>query len=417
MSGPDLERLSRVLGSEDTARLRSRLRERMARGLDLSGSISLSDPSPAERGAIDRLLGRRAGTGRSVTVPLGALDSLLRTSQVWPEGLASAVVALTGPVTVRSEARSAEDEAWERALAPLVRIAGERPELRPWLDGLVSGGLLRRLTGTAGAAARTVEQACRAIESLPTKSPVPAGEFATTILGGAHTLDDGTPVATLVFGAARAMSGMPAGTGARWRRLVWESVGLVRDQLTSTVLTVGLTAARTTATGRTVTDLSANGHPAVLTLRQLRADTPGWFTRSVVSVCENPSVVAAAADSLGASTGPLVCTSGQPGAAVMLLLDQLRATGAALRYHGDFDWYGVSIANHVRRHHDWTPWHFSAADYRRAARVHAGDAIRGSVVAASWDNELAPAMRAIGIQVEEEAVLAELLDDLAQPLA
>ncbi|MFC7752062.1 TIGR02679 family protein [Tsukamurella soli] len=408
---PPSERLVRVLGGADTERLRDRLRERMARGLILTGSISLVEPTEQERAAIDRLLGRRPGAGRTVSAPLGTLDRVLRESGIWPEGLASAVVALTGPVPVRSELRSAADAAWATALAPLRPLVTERPELSDWHREL-TGGLVRRLADGPDGAATLVGQVCAVVRALPSP-PIPLGEFATAVLGSAHALDDGMPTATLSFGAARAIGGAPAGSGARWRRQVWESVGLVRDQLTSTVLAVGLRAHPTTVTGRSVELLSGIGQPVVLTLRQLRTEAVTWSVGGMtVSVCENPSVVAAAADRLGAECRPLVCTSGQPGAAVLLLLDQLVAAGASLRYHGDFDWYGLRIADFVRRHHDWQPWRFTAADYRAAARMHDGAALIGSPSVASWDPELTAVMASVGIQVEEEAVLADLLVDL-----
>ena len=42
-----------------------------------------------------------------------------------------------------------------------------------------------------------------------------------------------------------------------------------------------------------------------------------------------------------------------------------------LRYHGDFDWPGIAIANSVIRRHDATPWRLSAADYQAAVREDA----------------------------------------------
>lgn len=79
--------------------------------------------------------------------------------------------------------------------------------------------------------------------------------------------------------------------------------------------------------------------------RQLVRDPPRFdLAGATVSVCENPVVLAAAAERLGPGCPPLVCTGGQPGAAVTALLRLLIAAGARVRHHGDFDWGGVSIA-------------------------------------------------------------------------
>jgi uncharacterized protein (TIGR02679 family) len=237
------------------------------------------------------------------------------------------------------------------------------------------------------------------------------------VLGNAHALDDGTPLCTLVFGAARVLGGAPEGSGAGWRRMVWASVGLARDELSSTVHTLGLPGDPSTGTGRALDAWRESGQPVALTLRQLRTEPPHWPAGLTVSICENPSVIAAAADHLGARTGPMVCTSGQPGAAVLLLVDQLARAGARFRYHGDFDWYGIRIANFVRRHCEWEPWRFGGDDYLAAAAVHDGHRLSGTPVSPVWDTALGEAMARIGRQVEEEAVTDLLLEDLAQQWA
>jgi uncharacterized protein (TIGR02679 family) len=132
-----------------------------------------------------------------------------------------------------------------------------------------------------------------------------------------------------------------------------------------------------------------------------------------VFVCENPAIVAAAADQLGASCPPLVCVSGQPGAAVIRLLVTLVEGGAKLHYHGDFDWGGIAIARTLGRRVEWQPWRYDAEAYGEAiASLPDLPPLKGSAVETIWDPALAPAMMAGGFKVEEEQVLALLIADL-----
>jgi uncharacterized protein (TIGR02679 family) len=103
-----------------------------------------------------------------------------------------------------------------------------------------------------------------------------------------------------------------------------------------------------------------------------------------------------------------------PAAAQRTLLSQLVQAEARLCYHGDFDWPGLRIGNHVMREHGATPWRFNAADYVAAVRTASGalQRLEGRVVHASWDDGLAAAMQEHGAAVAEEAVTAELLSDL-----
>jgi Protein of unknown function C-terminus (DUF2399) len=67
-----------------------------------------------------------------------------------------------------------------------------------------------------------------------------------------------------------------------------------------------------------------------------------------VHVCENPSVVIAAADQLGADALPLVCTNGRPCAAVRRLLSELAGHGATIHARADDDAAGRDIIDALR---------------------------------------------------------------------
>ena len=126
---------------------------------------------------------------------------------------------------------------------------------------------------------------------------------------------------------------------------------------------------------------------------------------------ENPSVIALAADVLGAGAVPIVCTNGQPRAAAMVLLRSLAAAGVRLRHHGDFDWGGLTIGNLLHRRLPIEPWQFDRDAYLRAVGTHPHAApLSGSPVEASWDPRLAEAMLDAGRQIEEELVADDLLE-------
>jgi uncharacterized protein (TIGR02679 family) len=405
----DQGRLARLLGGEDVAWLVDRCRRRMERAQPLAGSVTLARATPTQRAAVHRLLGRPPRPGSTLTVSLSAVDDVVRRSGACPDGLAAAVVALTGAVTDRAAAEADRDRRWRAAFAPLQAGVAGRPELAGWLHGLHATGLVRRLAATPESAAPLLAELATVLANLPAAGE-PLGRLAARTTGRAHALDPDRPLSTLALGAAQALAGLPDGTGAEWRREVWASVGVLRDEVSSTVLTLGLPGDTRTGTGRALAAWHETGQPAVLTLRQLVRDPPLPYGPAVF-VCENPIVVATAADQLGPQCPPLVCTSGQPGAAVLHLLRQLTAAGAAVRYHGDFDWGGLRIGNVVFARLPAVPWRFRAADYQVAA--HRGQDLTGTPAVAAWDGDLAAVMRQTGVAIEEEHVIDDLLTDLA----
>jgi uncharacterized protein (TIGR02679 family) len=424
----DVGRLRRLLGGKHTEWLVDRARRRMELGKPLTGTVTLSNAGPDERRAAERLLGRRAGSGTSLTVSLDDVDAVLRTSGAAPGGLGAAVRLLVGDVDDRVARVAAEAAAWSAAHARLDALIAARPELGAWRSWLDATGMLRRLAANPDAATALAAEAVRVIDALPAAG-VALGRLAAAITGDAHALDDARPLATLVLAAARVLQGAPPvgdGTAAE-RRAAWAAVGVHRDELSSTVLCLGLPGAAgdagasggtgiATATGRILAAAREAGEPVVLTLRQLGRDGAErdlGVGAGPVWVCENPIVVASAADELGSACPPLVCVNGQPSAAAVRLLELLAADGARFAYHGDFDWGGVRIGNVLRERIDWRPWRFDATDYRDAlARVTGGELV-GRPVDASWDAGLRPAMEQAGIRVDEELVLADLIADLA----
>ena len=414
-------RLTRLLGGPDLAWIVARARRRLELGQALDATVTLPRASAAERRAVVRLLGRPPRAGQALSVSLPAVDDLLRRSGACSEGLAVAVTRLGGPVAVRADVAALRLAEWERAFMGLARSVdvARRPELTAWLAELRAAGVVKRLEPDPRAAKALLDRLATVVGALHAEGEQ-IGRFAARVAGGAHALDDGEPLATLALGAARALAGLPdAGAGespAQSRREAWAAVGVLLDELSSLVLCLGLRADRVSASGRILAAAGEAGEPVTLTLRQLVRNPPRWpadLRGRAVRVCENPVVLALAADRLGSACPPLVCTNGQPGAAVMVLLRALVAAGARVQHHGDFDWGGLRIGNVLHARLPVEPWRFDSAAYASALARQPGPPLRGPEVPSTWDPQLATAMRRSGRAVEEESVIDELLGDLA----
>ncbi|HUY32190.1 MAG TPA: TIGR02679 family protein [Pirellulales bacterium] len=409
----DADRLRDTLGAPELAWLVERLRQRLERGESLTGAVTLSDPTGPERAAVDRLFGRRATRGVTLTVQVAQLDALLRRAELC-DGIAQAIEWLTGP-TVDVRALGAETEHRWTALyaAAAARVAG-RPALARWMADLQSTGLLRRLCGRPDEAQDLLQTALNLVERLPAAG-MPLAELAAQTAGDSHALDLGRPLGTLAVRAAAALGGVVDWGDAAARRDAWASVGVLCDELCGAVLVLNLRGDGESLTGRALRLHAEAGEPYRVSTRQLARHPPRLETGDVgptVYVCENPNVVAAAAGRLGAASAPLICLEGQPKTAARLLLHRLTEAGVRLVYHGDFDWPGLRIANLVLLRHGAAAWRMSADDY---LRTRGGARLAGAPVEARWDTQLTSAMRAAGRAVHEEQVLDELLNDLALP--
>lgn len=420
--GTSLDQLRRLLGGEHTAWLVRRARDRMTNGRTLTGTVTLPRATAEQRRAIERLTGRPARSGASVSVSLAEVDQILRSSGAAPGGLGQAVVELTGPVRDRDRDRAAAAAAWADAFAPLDEAVAGRDALAGWRAWLDTTGIVRRLAPEPATAVGLLRRVAAVLRQLPSQG-VPIGRLAAECCGDAHALDEGKPAGTLAQSAARALVGQPftVSGDADSRRSAWAAVGVALDELSSLVLCLNLPGDGTSL-GRILEIHRESGQPVVLTLRQLRIhDRP--IHAGTVWICENPVVVGAAADELGVACPPLVCASGQPSAAVWRLLGQLAASGAEFRYHGDFDWGGIRIAAAVRERAAmagacWRPWRYDREAYDALAAtisgtVPPGNRLAGEPAATPWDPSLTTAMVHHGLRLEEELSLDVLLADLA----
>lgn len=407
-------RLQRLLGGDVLAAVRLRLRrhfERAEAGAAVN-RLQLTGLDPTAHAALCQLTGRPSRAARSMTLDLAELGVRLREAGL-ADSVQDALERLEGPIAAKAALRRERIARW----AALVAADAADSRLRAWRDAPAALTLLKRLGREPDRAAGLLEAADAVLRRLPAAGTT-RSQLAAEALGDAHGLDAGMPVATIVLAVLRHTASeqrdAPPAAGVREdderARDVWARAGVLVNELARPALMLNLPAGDDTASPWTP------GEPAYLSLRYLLRRRSSWAAAGlVIHVCENPAVVAIAADRLGMRCAPLVCTDGMPAAAQRVLLDQLTRAGARLRYHGDFDWAGLGIGNFVMRSWCAEPWRFRAADYLlavgrcAAARRHDLDT---AAVEASWDPELGRVMHERGLAIAEEAVVQGLLEDL-----
>jgi uncharacterized protein (TIGR02679 family) len=313
---------------------------------------------------------------------------------------------------------------WQAAVSSATEL-----RVRALLDSTTGARDFRRLAhNNADVAERLIADAQRVLTQLPAAGMARA-QLAADCLGDAHALDRGRPLPRLILDGACVSSTALAGSPALDRhgenhsdaalpppreRDRWAAVGVLVNELARPALVLNLPCRGDTPTGRQLAH--ARGEPAYLSLRSLLRTHAQWDVDGrVVHVCENPNLVAIAADRLGMRCAALVCTDGMPAAAQRVLLQQLRAAGAHLVYHGDFDWPGLRIGQCLIRDFGAQPWRFGSDDFRQAARAALANGRllpTDDGITVDWDSELVGAMRQYGYAIDEEAVANRLLSDL-----
>jgi uncharacterized protein (TIGR02679 family) len=394
------ERLARLLGGAELSDLRARLRRRYELG-PADGklpSIQIGKLNQTERAALASLVGRKGGVATSITIDVAEVDRTLSDAGVAPS-LRAAIERLDGPIVHRETELSRIRDSWTSVLAGCTHT-----DLIVYLSSPVNFGVLKRLSRNQPDSASLI---CRQTEGILGRLPaagIPRAQIAAELLGDAHGLDSARPVATLTLAVLRSRSSTDTGDD----RDTWAAVGILVNELARPVLFLNVP-----CSGLPVSP----GEPQYASLRLLARRPPDWAVASrPILVCENPNLVAILADQLRTACPPVVCVDGHLGAAQRTILEQLKESGADLRYHGDYDWPGISIANYVIAKYGAVPWYFSASDYVAAAKSAPQLTIplSGRPVIASWDADLTAAMIKTGIKIEEEAIAERIIDLLGK---
>ncbi len=386
--------------------LRDAARRLERNGLRAAGRLRLADLREDEIRELSGLLGprwRAVLPGATASVDLAALDAAMRESPRFAGGLVESCAGFGGaPLVDRRAARLTAAAALEGGWGALRSHPALRrhPDLESWLERERATGAAARTGG--GDPFGLLQHALAVVAALPADPPQTLARFAASCCGGdPHALDRDRSLDGAVRRALAALDGETdsGGGGAEARRARYDRWGLGCDELSSTVLCLGV--------------WPGCPQPRVLTLRELRgisclACGPTVFT------CENPDVMTAAADDLGENCPPLVCTSGWPSTACLRLLRATIEGGAAPRHHGDMDPEGLRILDRLLAITNGRLWRMNPDEYHR----HAGG---GSVLAdrrplAPPDDaslaELATAMATVGRIVQEEQTVVELIGDL-----
>jgi uncharacterized protein (TIGR02679 family) len=392
-----------------------RLRERLERnGLEPTGRLRLSLASRDERHAVSSLLGRSV-TRELVTLDLGVLDRRLR-ERSGRGGLVDVLEERSGrPLRDRRREREDGRSRREEPLS-LARRLLEEPSARPWAQGWAPTWVAElRRTGLLSRAAdpeAVVRQAVSVLRPLfEGIAPASRVDLAAQVVGDAHALDQDRVLHRVVLRALASARELAVPETPAERRALWESFGVGPDAVSSTCLTLGLSTPGPEPMATRLRAAADAGDPVHLTRWDLRRIEGFSSPGRPLLVCENPRVLEAVAEAYAGAV-PVVCTFGEPNTVVTTVLELLAAQGARLRYHGDFDWPGLAIANRAVTRFGVEPWLMSARDYEGSVRAEAPELV-GPPVEPSWDAELGPVMRAHGRCLHEETVLPQLLAGLA----
>ncbi len=370
-------------------RLLEKLRAKYIAEGQIRGQIVLEEATPGERREIASFLGKPPYRDDTIRIRLSEMDQALRNSG-FACSLLDVIAALRPdePLETRPERRAAHalhQSDFRQSLRSIPSEYAENSRAQSWLLHGSHGleWLFARYknvsTDEQQRQLNIVRYVARLLDQLPAPSnPERLALFAQRTSGDPHALDSNRGEGRLFLLALSDLftDATPVQNRAHALHL-YNNAGLLVDTISSSVAVFNLAAATSRSGEADPLLQTAGARVLLLPQRQLLEWSQVRPARTDIYGIENPQVFEEVVDGLlclntHVLLPTLVCTSGWPSVAALLLLDQLLAASPANKfyYSGDFDLKGLQIAAHLlaRYPERCSPWRFDPEAYVQALR-------------------------------------------------
>lgn len=413
------------------SRLVEKLRDRYIELGRVGGQALLEQSTARERRELASLLGKPPYRTADINVRLAEVDRALRASG-WACTLPDLLAAFfpDTPLVTRPDQRAAralQQADFRTSLLSIAQALPEESRARHWLLNGQHGlnWLFARNKNepvrVQEAQLQLVRAVVQALDQLPPiHAPQRLAVFAQRISGDPHCFDAGQPAGRLL---RYALAELDSDSGSRESIFdLYLRAGLLIDTISSSVAVCNLASALDQQSQPDPFVPAAGTRVLLLSLRQLLEWKEVTPATADIYIFENPQVFEEVI-ARATTNNPLpamVCTSGWPSAAALLLLDRLiaRSSSVRLHYSGDFDLSGLRIAAYLLERYPERcfPWRFDPASYEHALRDEGTAASQSDLSALeALPGTFAPlvdAIRAAGTWAYQEGIVDVLADDI-----
>lgn len=251
--------------------------------------------------------------------------------------------------------------------------------------------------------------------------------FATKITGNPHYFDDKTESNYLLWQGilyycekmvSKEFTTLEHSFHLEQKKEILYQVGLIRDEISNSTIVYGIQAKKKNGeTHKGLEGFHLEKEPVQLSLLTVSELDQVWCYTNRIYVVENPSVFASILKVAGEKCSVL-CVSGQPCLASLVLLDKIVGQGVTIYYSGDCDPEGLRIADRLKRRYgsNLTLWLMEERYYIQSIsnkeiserRLKMLDGLQDEVL-----KEIAQRMRREKRAGYQEQIMGEYLDHIA----
>lgn len=354
----------------------------------IGGNVILSHPDADEIQVLRGLLQRDFSRQDRVSVSAMQFEKALKGTRFQDYSLFAILEGyFGGKLTIRRDEQEARENE-QRDFFHDVLSGMDRDIGRQWIEHVLSTKekpyalimqgykkdkeeLAKRLLFLTKALDRAAEHTERA---MALRLPI----FAATLTGNPHYFDEGSEAdRMLTAGLCFLLRGKEPSNAEEKAELLYRG-GIIKDDISNFTVTFGLMlehAGSSECSGASFANACEPLHLSLANISGASRIYPYNTACTDVYVMENPAVFSAIIDEIrsrpAANFPALVCVSGQPRLASLVLLDKLVQNGHRIYYAGDFDPEGLAMADRLKKRYgsSLTLWRYEPDDYHAALPV------------------------------------------------
>ncbi len=338
----------------------------------LTGKVRLKKVTEEEAQALSGILGKHVPLGDFQFSIVELQKALHETKYRGVEAEALLQAYYGGKLLSNRQRREAAKESkelfWESLLQELENQLGRDAKGLCWLYAAWEQRMYgyQRIMKSAGEIKETLVAVCRALEYLSSGNDrIRLAILGAEITKNPHYFDRTNAAGRLLIDALRFLYKVEEPKGQEEILSLYYLAGILPDDISSFTTCYGIHFYEESGEHEAYRYFIEKGEKYVVTLSNFGRLVSADSARKKVFIIENQMVFSQICEEMHGREYALLCTSGQPKTASLLLIDLLVQSGCTLYYCGDMDPEGVEIADRIvaRNPGQILPWRMTETEY------------------------------------------------------
>lgn len=339
-----------------------------------TGTIHLKDATAQEKEELRKLLGRRFDDG-NIKFSFQDFEQAYMESNLYSVPFSQILeLYFDEPLITNKERKEQKEKQKQSFFLNLIDKIDDLaiPESKEFFQQIIQGESIasnfvtKEYNKSSDALKSMMISAWKALAYLLENKTCRLAVLGTVISGYPHYFDRCFANGKALLYVLAYYYDMPFPKNAEETLKLYDIAGIVTDEISNFTTAFGIHLYDSVSQHPAFEIFNERKEPFLVSISHLNRIVKATADQSVVYAIENQMLFSHLCEVFHDRSIAMLCTSGQPKVASLLMLDLLCKSGCKIYYSGDLDPEGILIADRLmnRNHEHIIPWHYTVDDYQ-----------------------------------------------------